>query len=287
MSVEEVDPNATPDPEEQDEAVELASLAVDDGKGGKMVPLSALIGSKKTQRELQKRVKELEPIAARATEIGSQLERAQPIINAVLNDPKLRAAALRGSGNTDTRVSSDSTEQVDDPDLIAFAEDAGYYMPDGTTPDTARATRQMNRFLKASGRQTDERIKPLAGVALNSEADKNIRAAIDATDDEGVPYASRESIAEVVRSLPKQLLADPQVSNLILTQAIGVDRMKKRTPKAADEPIFMERQGGRTTREAPLSSQERDFIKRSGITEKDYRAAGDQLATGRGIELGK
>jgi hypothetical protein len=287
---EELKPEGTTDelpPEEQDEAVELASLAVDDGKGGKMVPLSALIGSKKTQRELQKRIKELEPVAARVTEIGGQLEQAQPIINAILSDPTLRARALKAAGGGDTRTSADTTEQSDDPDLIAFAEDAGYYLADNTTPDTARAKRQMDRFLKASGRQTDERIKPLAGVTLNARATENIRGALTATDADGTPWASRESIEEVVKQLPRELLADPQVTELILNTAIGVDRRKGRTPKPPDEPLFLERQGGRIQREAPLSSQERDFLKKTGISEKEYRQSSEQLATGRAIELGK
>src|SRR3954471_9071732 len=95
MSEEETVETPEVPAEEQDDAVELASLAVDDGKGGKMVPLSALIGSKKTQRELQKRVKELEPLAADAQRVGQQLEQAQPILNGIVSNPRLRAEALR------------------------------------------------------------------------------------------------------------------------------------------------------------------------------------------------
>lgn len=276
--------------EEQDEAVELASLAVDDGKGGKMVPLSALIGSKKTQRELQKRIKELEPVAARATEIEANLGRAQPIINAILNNPKLQAEATRIAGGT--RATAETVEQPDDPDLVWYAEEHGFFLSDGVTPDAARAGRIMARMDARNGKQTDERIRPLAGITLSAKADENIRAAMAATDEDGNPWATRESIEEVVKQLPRNLLADANVSNLILTNAIGVDRMKKRTPKAPDEPVFLERHnGGGRQRESVLGSDERAFLKASGITEEQYRKTSSKLEQGaanrRGIVLGE
>lgn len=273
--------------EEQDEAVELASLAVDDGKGGKMVPLSALIGSKKTQRELQKRIKELEPVAAGATELNNRLTQAQPIINAVLANPKLLAEANRIAQGT--RTTADSTEQPDDADLVAFAEDSGWYLADGVTPDAARANRVLSRLDARHGKQTDDRIRPLAGITLNQKATANMTEAINAVDDDGTPLATRESIAEVAKALPRELLADPNVVDLVLNSAIGLDKRKKRTPKPADEPLYLERQGGGRTRAASLGSDERDFLQKTGISEKDYRESSSRLETGvasrRGIVL--
>lgn len=276
--------------EEQDEAVELASLAVDDGKGGKMVPLSALIGSKKTQRELQKRIKELEPIAGKATEVAGQLASAQPIIDAVMRSPKLMAEAVRISQGT--RATTESVEQPDDADLVAFAEDSGWYLADNVTPDAARAGRVLARLDARHGKQTDDRIRPLAGITLNQKAQANMHEALSAVDDDGTPLATRESIAEVAKQLPPQLLADPAVVDLVLNSAIGLDKRKKRTPKPQDEPLYLERQGGGgSRREAPLSSMERAHLAASGITEKDYRASAARLEQGaaarKGIELGK
>jgi hypothetical protein len=277
-------------PEEQDEAVELASLAVDDGKGGKMVPLSALIGSKKTQRELQKRIKELEPVANNAAKLSEQLNGAAPIINAVMNNPRLMAEALRISNGM--KPTADTTEQPDDPDLVAFAEDSGFYLADGTTPDGARAGRVLARLDARHGKQTDERIRPLAGITLNEKAQANMREALNSVDEDGTPLATRESIAEVAKQLPPQLLADPAVVDLVLNSAIGLDKRKKRTPKPTEEPLYLERQGGGgSRREAPLSSMERAHLAASGISEKDYRASSARLEQGaaarKGIELGK
>lgn len=277
-------------PEEQDEAVELASLAVDDGKGGKHVPLSALIGSKKRERELTKRIKELEPVAARATEIDNRLGQAQPIINAILNNPKLQAEAMRIANGT--RPTSESTDQPEDAELTSFAEDSGWYLADGVTPDAARAGRVLARLDARHGKQTDERIRPLAGITLTAKANANLTEAIGSLDDDGTPLATRESILEVAKQLPQQLLADPSVVDLVLNSAIGLDKRKKRTPKAPDEPLYLDRNnGGGRQREAALSSTERSFLKTSGITEEQYRKSSAKLEQGaasrRGIELGK
>lgn len=246
----------------------------------------ALIAAKRELRTANRRVKELEPIAQRATEIGTQLDSAMPIINAVTQNPRLLAEALRISKGT--RTSTEMTDQPDDADLTAFAEDSGWYLADGTTPDAARAQRVLTRLDARHGKQTDDRIRPLASVTLGGRAEANVIAALKAVDEDGVPYATKESIDEVARELPRELLADPRVANMILTQAIGIDRLKRRTPKAQDEPIYLDRQsGGGRPREAALSPFERKHIESSGLSEKEYRASVAKMGTGRAIELGK
>jgi hypothetical protein len=279
---EELNPDA---PVVDAEETEATALAVEMG-GNKMVPLSALIAAKREGKVSRDRVKELEPVAARVTEIGGQLETAQPIINAILNNPKLRAAALREANGT--RTTADTTEQPDDADLTAFAEDSGWYLADGVTPDAARAQRVLSRLDARHGKQTADQIRPLAGMTLNNKASANIAEAMKAEDDNGTPWATRESILEVAKELPPHLLADPAVVNLVLNSAIGMDRRKNRTPKPAEEPLYMERQGGGgKAREVALTAFERRHLESSGISEKDYRASTAKLGTGRSIELGK
>lgn len=280
-----------PDPNAPDADAELEpGEIVTDDKGNKSVSLTTMLRYKDKAKELGKRVKELEPIAAGATELGNRLTAAQPMIDALVNSPKLRAEALRISQGT--RTTAETAEQPDDADLVAFAEDNGWYLADGTTPDAARAGRVLARLDARHGKQTDERIRPLAGITLNQKAQANMQEALSATDDDGTPLATRESIAEVAKQLPPQLLADPAVVDLVLNSAIGLDKRKRRTPKPTDEPLYLERQGGGgNRREAPLSKMERDHLAASGISEKDYRASASRLEQGaasrRGIELGK
>lgn len=284
MAEEEVGEGAAGAADEQDEPI----VAADDGKGGKVVPLSALMGYQKDNKALKLRLKELEPIAARSQEIDARLVAAQPIIDAIVTNPKLRAEALRMAQGT--RVSSEYTAQPeDDEDAKATAEEFGFYMNDGVTPDSARGRRVLDRMDARTKRTVDAGIGPLANATLGQRADANIQRAIAETDDRGVPIATRESIMEIMGTLPHRLLADPAVVELVLNTAAGIDRRKGRTPKEADEPLYMASAGsGRGTREVTVTQDERDFARRQGISEKDYLSSVKKLQNiGReGIILG-
>lgn len=271
---------------------EAAGLATDDGKGNKTVPLSALISAKKALKAATKAVKDLEPIAQRSREVDERLNRAQPIIDAIITNPKLRAEAMRIAQGT--RASDDRTDQPnpdEDPDAASYAEDAGFYLADGQTPDVARARRVLTRLDARHGRQTDDRIRPLAGLTLNEKANQNMREVAAMTDADGTPLATRESIQEVAQQLPPHLLANPQVLELVINSAIGIDKRKGRSPKPVEDPVFMERNnsgGGR--RDAAISPEEKKQLERLGLTEKDYAASSRRLEQGvanrRGIVLG-
>jgi hypothetical protein len=155
------------------------------------------------------------------------------VIQAVMTNPKLRAEALRMAGGTHT--SAATTEQPlpdDDPDASAIAEELNMYLADGVTPDVARGRRVLDTAGCTHGRVADERIRPLAGVTLDARAQANLSKAMAETDEDGTPMATEESIREVAAQLPAQLLADPKVVDLVLNSAIGIDRRKRRTPKA-------------------------------------------------------
>lgn len=254
----------------------------------------ALIAAKRDLRSANRRVKELEPIAARATDINTRLDRAAPIIDAIMSNPKLRAEALRSANGT--RTSSDATEQPeDDAEASAFAENVfGFYLADGSTPDVARARRAMDLMDRRTGRQTDERIRPLAGMTLGRTAEENVRQALAATDDDGVPLASPESLRETITMLggpQSPMLANPQVVDLLLNNAIGLDKRKGRTPKAQDEPLYLEQAGsGRGRRSDAIDPELRESFARLGIDEKQGSAAVKRLEEGaigrKGIALG-
>ncbi len=290
------DPNAPPidgDPSltaGDDDATEVdASEIVTDDKGNKTVSLSTMLRYKKEAKALSKQVKDMKPIADRAMGIEARLGQAQPIIDAIVTNPKLRAEALRLAQGS--RPSGETTDQpTDDDDAAGYAEDAGYYLSDGQTPDVARARRVMDRQAKLVKRTTDDAIRPLAGLTLTEKANANLREAAAQVDDDGTPLATPESIREYANQLPPHLLANPQVVTLLIDAAMGLDRRKHRTPKAADEPVFLERQGGGGRREPMISPEEKKQLERLGLTEKDYAASSKRLEQGvasrRGIVLG-
>lgn len=280
---------AEPRGDEGDLDQEMAGLAVDDGKGNKMVPLSALIGAKREAKTLGKRVKELEPIAARVQDVNGRLDRAEPVIAAILSNPKLKAEAIRLAGGTVTsRETTLQPDAAEDPDAAAFAEDSGFYLADGATLDTARARRVLDRLDARHGRQTDERIRPLAGLTLNEKANRNLEDAMRQTDDLGVPLATQESIRDVAGMMPAHLLANPAVVELVINTAIGVDHRKGRTPKPQDDPLVLDSAGGRGRRPEAITADERRLLTKVGLTEKEYAETAGRLAhttPGRGVRL--
>lgn len=288
MSEENVDPNADPVADDAaDEAAELVSLAVDDGKGGKVVPLSALITSKKEAKAHARRVKELEPVAQETETLRKQIADAQPYINALIADPRLRAEAIRLAQGGQPQ----HEQQQQDAEAQEYAEMHGLYLTDGITPDATKARRMINWHDQRSKRTTEEAIRPWAGFALNGKAEQNVQAAIAAVDDEGVPLATEESIREIVSQMPAHLLADPRVVEIVLNNAIGIDRRTRRTPKPVDEPLYLDTPRGRRRSEPVVDAQLKGTLERLGLTEKDFTEADkatDQSArTRKGITLGK
>jgi hypothetical protein len=282
------DPTLTNDPEVDAEA---SAAAVDDGKGNKLVPLATLISAKKALKAATKAVKDLEPRLQHAQQVEERLNRAQPTIDAIITNPKLRAEALRLSQGTNATSETRATaDPEDDPDASAIAEEFGFYRADGVTPDVERGRRVLSRLDTRHGKQTDDRLRPLAGITLNQKANENLRAAAQMTDEDGTPLATRESIAEVAKQLPPELLANPAVSDLVIKMAIGHDRLHKRTPKPVEEPLYLERQTGRRSVEPAISAQEKAQLERLGLTEADYKKSGQRLeqavAGRRSIVLG-
>jgi hypothetical protein len=291
MAEEEVVPGSEAAADEADDAELEASEIVTDDKGNKTVSLSTMLRYKKEAKANAKRIKELEPVAARVTDLEGKLESASPIINAILTNPKLKAEALRVASGKGTRPSGESTDQPEqDDEAREHAEDYGMYLADGVTPDAARARRALNRIAGMTGRQTAEQLRPLAGVTLTREATQNLQLAMAQTDADGVPLATPESIKEVAQRLGtdgQHLLANPQVVEMIIDQAAGIDRRKGRTPKAQDEPLYLAPAGGRRRSEPSVSAEERETAKRLGLDPKYLENAATKLATGKSMRAGK
>lgn len=259
-------------PEDDGITTEAMEQALDDGKGNKMVPLSALIAAKRENKAHSKRIKELEPVAARVTDIESQLGAARPYIDAIVTNPRLKAEALRAVNGTRPTNPEHAAEEVD-PDLVAYAEDMGLYLADGVTPDAQRAGRVIARLDNRNRRTTEEAVRPFAGMALSQKAEANITAAMNKVDADGVPYATPEGLREAAKSMPANLLADPSVADLILRVAIGIDRMAGRTPKATEEPLFLQSAGGRNSRGPSVDPELAKWMKDNGVDEKAGLAA--------------
>jgi hypothetical protein len=273
----------SPETQTDDAAIlaEVEELVTPEAEKDRDKVKAALIAAKREARAANRKVKELEPVAARARELDERLGKAQPIIDAVITNPKLRAEALRVASGEGTRRSGDTSEQPsDDDEARGHAEDYGMFMADGQTPDVARARRALDRIAGISRRQSEDIVRPFAGLALNEKGNANLREAMAMTDANGVPYATRESLLEVAKQMPPHLLANQDVVNLLVKTAIGEDRMRGRSPKLPDEPLFLERQGGGfRSAEPAITPEDRRFLDKFGITDKDYAASSKRLET--------
>jgi hypothetical protein len=169
----------------------------------------------------------------------------------------------------------------------------GFYLADGQTPDIARGKRLLARLDTRHGRQTDDRIRPVAGLLVGSRAESNVQHALAQVDEQGTPLATRESIEDTIKMLggaQSPLLANPNVVDLILNNAIGLDRRKGRTPKAPEEPLFLDRQSGGRRATPTVDAELKKVGARLGLTEKDLATASTNLeqavTSRRGMVLG-
>lgn len=270
----EQDPNVAPEPEEDTDDAVLAATATTDGTGRKMIamPLDTVIGLRKGAKEARGRAKELESTAAESAAIRKQLDEAAPYINAILTNAQLRAQALAiASGRP-----APSVGPTVDQDAIEHAQDMGWYQPDGFTPDSERARRVLNRYDSRSKRTTEDAIRPYAGMTMQAKAQANLGQAFALTDDNDTPLASQESIREVANKIGVELMGsdNPEMLNMVIDQAIGLDRRKGRTPKAREEPLFMDR-SGRARNQAPaIDPEQKRRNERLGISDADWTKAG-------------
>jgi hypothetical protein len=287
----EADAQVSDEQKPDDVDTEASALAVEMG-GNKMVPLSALIGVKRELKARSKELDDMRPIAARATEIEEKLNLASPFINALNTSPQLRAEAARIVEGKPTSARVEQPTEQDDPDAVSLAEEMGLMLGDGVTPDVVKGRRLLNVLDKRHGRQTAEQLRPLAGSVLGSRAEQNVAFAMQQTRDDGAPLATRESIQEAVTMLGgpnAPLLANPQVADVLITMAVGIDGRKGRSPKVPDEPIYVERQGGRrVSREPVMDDGLKAALERTGVKIADAEASiGKLVHVGRrGVEFG-
>lgn len=271
-------------PPEADEAAIEAEVKAIAGEKPKDPVTDALIATKRELRSLNRRVKELDATAQEATTLKERLAAAQPYIDALVGDANLRAQALR-------RVKGGPVEPQDDAEAKDYAELHGLYLNDGATPNVQKARQLLDWHDARDKKRTESIVGPLAGLVAGSKAEQNIVKAIGQTDESGVPYASAESIRDVAAQLPPHLLADERVIDLVLNNAIGLDRRKGRTPKAVDEPLYLDTPHGRGKREAAVDPTMKAMLDRLGLTEAEFTESGTKLeqavATRKGLALGR
>jgi hypothetical protein len=284
-------PEPVGQPPADDADPDLAEVQVD-ASGKRTVPLSALVETRKANRELRTRAEQAERKAAEFDRVTPMLQHAQPFLEQLQRmTPEQQSAAIHAAmGGTAPSRTADP-QPANDREAEQLAEDLGLVDLATGALDTKRARRILNTMEAKAEARVETRMAPVRQSQAEREAATMFDRALALTDpNTGEPLASEESLREAFGQVPATLSADPKVGMILALTAMGLDRMHGRTakprgrqqapPQYAD-PIMTEPAGRRP---AGPSQQDRDIMKRTGASESDFSKI-NQLGTGRSIKL--
>lgn len=263
----------------EEEAVVVAQKGAD-GKTD-VVPLAAHLeqrgkaekrGEAKARLEMQKEIDE-------AKAIKQSLEQYGPILQRIQQDPSILERARQPQ----------KTER--DVEAEEVAEDLGLIAADGSL-DVNRARRYLDRQDQRNGKLVDQRVAPVANATASQIANGHRLALKSRRHEDGRPVASAESIDAVANVLPPELVANPNVAQIMELIAIGLDQKTGRTPKAPvarmyDEPWLSEGAGRGPGSRSVLTDEDKRFAKNLGLDEKTYAKQVEDLHNNgrRGVAL--
>ena len=132
-------------------------------------------------------------------------------------------------------------------------------------------------------------VGPIRQSAAEQHALGNLARAKTVTLKDGSRLASPESIDQVGKMLPPELLADSNVAALIPILAAGIDAVMGRRPATQElpdygEPAFSEPSIRRSAPGA-INEDTRALLQKTGVSEKDYAAASKAYQPGRSLAL--
>jgi hypothetical protein len=247
-----------------------------------MVPLSALMESRKQAKAASKKLAETEQ---RQAQIDAKLAEITPYVEAIRANPGLIEAVQKG-----TRPSQTQTIQPeDDQEAIEWAQDYGLITAMGEL-DVARARRQLDKMDQRWEKKNAAMIAPLRQSEAQRATLSNKERTRTVTLKDGSRLASDESIEEAYGLLADvpELTANPQVAALMPIIAAGLDVAKGRRAVARQtveypDPLYTEPAGG-ARRQAPMNAELARIVGKVGLTEKDMARAQPIGARGMALE---
>ena len=262
-------------PEDDDPIV----TTVKGADGAELAPVSSVIHYRKLAKELKK---ENEALKAGQAHVQQQIEDIRPYVEAIKANPRLIEQVQQG-----TRESQRQTIQdTNDEEARVWAEENGLITAQGEL-DIARARRQLTMLDKIAERKAAAIVAPIRQTTAQQAAQVNLSRAKAATLQDGSRAATDESIEQVGKMLPPELLSDPNVGALVPLVAAGLDVIMGRRQRPVEretsysEPAFVET--GTRRPAAQVNSELASMLKQVGLSEKDIQP--NPKITGRGIAL--
>lgn len=139
---------------------------------------------------------------------------------------------------------SDAASDYTDDELTGFAITRGYYDKDNQ-PDLKRAQDELDIMSAIADRRAAKAVSPVAASNAAERARLNTERALNHRFADGEPIADQKYINAAFEALPDELKADPNVGNMLLVLAAGLESLDERRSGRGRrrEPTF--REGGR------------------------------------------
>lgn len=293
------DPNpAATEPEDDDEpeaAGRLETFGAPDGsrvpvvigpRGERLIPAGLVSDWRKAAKTASKQLAELQPQVQRMAQVEQQIAEIRPYAEYIKQHPELIEQAASG-----TAPSRTTPQPEDDIEARDTAEDLGLYTADNKL-DIARARRILDRATANAEKKLEKQLEPMRRQNAEGQAAQMRERLYGLKAKDGVtPIATRESLDEMAKVLPPDLLAQPNVAFFVALAAAGFDKFNGRTPQAAaraaedegyNDPLHTEAPGRRGTSLPPELSR---MGKRFGVSEAQLKEVTQKFDPRQALEL--
>jgi len=251
----ETPPAETPTPESGEESEEEgATTPPQPGEPEK--PKRRMIDDLRAERQTRKQL-EAELMQARV-----QQQQMQPLLERVMTDPSIMTLLTQQRGG----------QQVD-PELAELAQSLGLYTAQGQ-PDLQAASRVLGFVDRRAQAHAQQIVGPVQQQSIHQAAQSVHQQAMSAGVNAGI---KPETLDQVLRLLPPELLVQPNVAALAVAVAAGVERMQG--GPGYRPPLMTEGIGGRP-RTAALPTALQNVLKARGMNEKDIQTSAGKFQPG-------
>lgn len=284
--------NDTIDPHAADDVVPTTAVAGApvaaapdaDDKGYKVTDDGNIVevGGKKYFRE-----EALHAERTRAQGYANTIKQLEPLMPEFEQFLRQKQGGERATVGRATRSAAPADNDYTDDELTGFAITRGYYDKDNQ-PDLKRAQDELDIMAAIADRRAQKAVGPVAAGSARDRARLNAERAVQHKFADGEPIADEKYINAAFEALPDELKADPNVSNMLLVLAAGLETLDARREGRGGrrrEPVF--REGGRgrveTDNEGSLDALDRAAARARGKSPDAWAKLQKQVGGGANV----
>lgn len=250
--------------EDDDKAIEDQAIEIPTGK---VVPLSALLETRQTVKDLKKQLADLEPASAEAAQLRQYLHEAKPYIEFLKNNPQLLTPQAQPQRQP---------EPTDDIEAVDYAKEFDLYTADGK-PDVTRARRIIEKQTKIALAAAQQATAPIAHQTESNKVSTVLQALSQEKDGEGNPVnpaainaVAQDLVQKLGQAGARRFLATDESYDLVANMVWGkhAKMPRKKMPAAPEHPPLETERAGGGSGEIVIDSRRLHAL---GMTEKAYK----------------